>query len=160
MFDANFGIQTSAPCLHTSGPDAWYIIFIVGAPEETTNYLKSANTEMTVSLTYVCTMFWTRHIMPVVPCINNSITWMIGGFAALQVAPTKTILMPGPVVAPWVISTCPLTLRAAPLYIIYSPIPPIPRWIQIITIVSSIVVQTTISGFVILKKTEIYKKCV
>ena len=80
--------------------------------------------------------------MPVVPCINNSITWMIGGFAALQVAPTKTILMPGPVVAPWVISTCPLTLRAAPLYIIYSPIPPIPRRIQIITIVSSVIVQT------------------
>ena len=65
--------------------------------------------------------------MPVVPYINCSINWMIGGFAALQVAPTKTILVPGPEVAPWVISTCPLTLRAAPLYIIYSPIPRIPR---------------------------------
>ena len=146
--------------LWTSGPDTWYIILIVGAPEETTNYLKSANTEMTVSLTYVCTMFWTRHIIHIVPGCHFSVMWMAGGFAGLQIAPTKTILPPRPVVAPWVISTCPLTLRAAPFYIIYSPIPPIPRWIQIIAIVSSIVVQTTNSGFVILKKTEIYKKCV
>ena len=123
----------------------YYMILIVGAPEETTNYLKMAHTELSVSLTYAGTMFWTRHIMPVVPSINCSIKWMAGGFAALQVAPTRTTLPPRPVVAPWVISTCPLTLRAAPFYIIYSPIPPIPRWIQIIAIVSSVVVQTTIS---------------
>ena len=34
-----------------------YIILIVGAPEETTTYLKSSNTELSFSLTYVCTMF-------------------------------------------------------------------------------------------------------
>ena len=87
------------------------------------------------NLAYFLTFFWSRYIIRIVPRVHFSMVWMSGGFAVLQIAPIKTILPPRPVVAPDIIGACPLTLCAAPLFIVLS-------INQIISIVGSIVLST------------------
>ena len=103
------------------------------------------------NFTYFLTFFWSRYIIWIVPRVHFSVIWMAGGFAVLQIAPTKTILSPRPVVAPDIIGTCHLTLCAAPLLIVLS-------INQIISIVSSVVFSTAwVSISVLNHQNEDYK---